>query len=80
MLGAIIGDTVGLPYEFHNRKTKAFPLFQEACRFTDDGVMTIAVDAVLLACDVDYLNLSHVATAKQTSVSPTCHFLKKRVP
>ena len=43
MLGAIIGDIVGSIYEFHNIKTKDFPLFSERCRFTDDTVMTIAV-------------------------------------
>ena len=43
MLGAIIGDIVGSPYEFHNIKTTDFPLFSEDSRFTDDSVMTIAV-------------------------------------
>lgn len=35
MLGAIIGDIVGSVYEWHNIKTKAFPLFRADCRFTD---------------------------------------------
>lgn len=43
MLGAIIGDIVGSVYEWHNIKTKDFPLFSEACFFTDDTVMTVAV-------------------------------------
>ena len=43
MLGAIIGDIVGSVYEWHNIKTKDFPLFSERCFFTDDTVMTIAV-------------------------------------
>jgi len=43
MLGAIIGDIVGSVYEFHNIKTKDFPLFREDCFFTDDTVMTCAV-------------------------------------
>ncbi len=44
MIGAILGDIIGSPYEFDmGDKTKEFPLFsQEAC-FTDDTVMTIAV-------------------------------------
>ena len=48
MLGAIIGDIVGSVYEFHNIKTKDFPLFRDDCFFTDDTVMTIAVaDAIM---------------------------------
>ncbi len=45
MLGAIIGDIVGSPYEFdcNNIKIKDFPLFSEVSRFTDDSIMTIAV-------------------------------------
>ena len=43
MLGAIAGDIIGKPYEFHNIKTTDFPLFSEKSRFSDDTVMTIAV-------------------------------------
>lgn len=43
MLGAIIGDIVGSIYEWHNIKTKDFPLFKDSCFFTDDTVMTVAV-------------------------------------
>jgi len=45
MLGAIIGDIVGSPYEFdeNNIKTTEFPLFSGASHFTDDTVMTLAV-------------------------------------
>ena len=42
-MGAIIGDIVGSVYEWHNIKTKDFPLFRDDCFFTDDTVMTIAV-------------------------------------
>ena len=42
MLGSIIGDIVGSIYEFHNIKTKEFPLFSERCGFTDDSILTIA--------------------------------------
>ena len=48
MLGAIIGDIVGSVYEWHNIKTKDFPLFRDDCFFTDDSVMTIAVAEALL--------------------------------
>lgn len=43
MLGAIIGDIVGSVYEFHNIKTKDFPLFCEQSCFTDDTILTCAV-------------------------------------
>jgi ADP-ribosylglycohydrolase len=39
MLGAIIVDIVGSVYEWHNIKTKKFPLFRDDCFFTDDSVM-----------------------------------------
>ena len=52
MLGAIVGDIVGSPYEFdENREiahSKVFPLISEDSRFTDDTVMTLAIaDAVM---------------------------------
>ncbi len=43
MYGAIIGDIIGSPYEWHNVKSKDFPLFSRYSRFTDDTVMTLAV-------------------------------------
>lgn len=43
MIGAIVGDVVGSVYEWHNIKTKDFPLFRKDCHFTDDTVMTCAV-------------------------------------
>ena len=48
MLGAIIGDTVGSVYEFHNIKTTEFPLFDPRCNYTDDSIMTMAVANWLL--------------------------------
>jgi ADP-ribosylglycohydrolase len=50
MLGAIIGDIVGSPYEFdfNNIKTTDFPLFNEKSKFTDDTVITVAVCEGLL--------------------------------
>ncbi|MDD3411936.1 MAG: ADP-ribosylglycohydrolase family protein [Eubacteriales bacterium] len=48
MLGAIIGDIVGSVYEWHNIKTKDFPLFRDDCSFTDDTVMTCAVAEALM--------------------------------
>lgn len=43
MLGAIIGDIIGSPYEFGSDKTKDFLLFAPDCRPTDDSIITIAV-------------------------------------
>lgn len=50
MLGAIIGDIVGSPYEFsYNRlKTTKLPLWNSDCRFTDDTVMTLAIADALM--------------------------------
>ena len=51
MLGAILGDIVGSPYEFdrNNYKHKDFPLLSEKSHFTDDTVMTLAVALGLIA-------------------------------
>ena len=53
MKGAIIGDIVGSIYEFHNIKTKDFPLLSPNRFFTDDTVMTVAVAAALETAGVD---------------------------
>ena len=56
MIGAILGDIIGQPYEFdRGHKTKDFPLFCKHPRFTDDTVMTLAIcDGILKAgLDVD---------------------------
>lgn len=51
MLGAILGDIVGSPYEFdhNNCKSKEFPLLSAKSHFTDDTVMTVAVVMGLVA-------------------------------
>ena len=51
MLGAIIGDIVGSPYEFESDKTKEFMLFSPHCRPTDDSIMTIAVGCACVEAD-----------------------------
>jgi len=43
MLGALVGDIIGSPYELGGMKRTDFELFKEDCRFTDDSVMTLAV-------------------------------------
>lgn len=47
MYGAIIGDIAGSRFEWHNRKSKDFEIFDRHCFFTDDTVMTIAVGKAL---------------------------------
>ena len=48
MLGSIIGDIIGSPYEFNNHKSTGFPLFKSDSRFTDDTVLTVATAVKLL--------------------------------
>ena len=48
MYGAILGDMIGAPYEWHNLKSKAFPLFSVHADFTDDSVMTVAIAEALM--------------------------------
>lgn len=43
MLGAVLGDIIGSSYEWHNVKTKNFPLVTTGTKYTDDTVMTLAV-------------------------------------
>lgn len=59
MLGAILGDIVGSPYEFdsNNIKTTEFPLFSEGSRFTDDTVLTVAVAAAIMNAEKDARSL-----------------------
>ena len=55
MIGAILGDIVGSPYEFdRSPKVKDFgPLFIDASEYTDDSVMTVAVADGLLKAGID---------------------------
>ena len=49
MLGSVIGDIIGSPYEFHNIKHKDFDLFCDKCCFTDDTILTCATAEWLLS-------------------------------
>lgn len=55
MIGAILGDIVGSPYEFdQGKKIKDFgPLFIDESEYTDDSVMTIAVADGLMKAGLD---------------------------
>ena len=48
MLGAIIGDIIGSRFEWHNHRDKHFERFTEACRMTDDSIMTLVVAKALM--------------------------------
>ena len=48
MLGSIIGDIVGTPWEYRRTKTKDFPMFNGHHGVTDDSIMTIAVADALM--------------------------------
>ena len=48
LYGAIGGDMIGSCYEWHNVKTKEFPLFTLHSKFTDDSVMTVGTADALL--------------------------------
>ncbi|AFA48375.1 GNAT family N-acetyltransferase [Acetobacterium woodii] len=51
MLGAIIGDIVGSRFEFNNHRSKAFDLFTDNCRITDDTIMTLAVASAIMEAE-----------------------------
>ena len=52
MLGAILGDIVGSPYEFdhNNYKHKDFPLLSEKSHFTDDTAMPVTAGCSAGGC------------------------------
>ncbi len=72
MLGAIVGDIVGSVYEWHNIKTKDFPLFRDDCFFTDDTVMTCAVAEAIMngGQKADFID----AIKKYGKMYPNCDY------
>lgn len=53
MIGAIAGDIVGSRFEWGSHKSVDFALWDPACHFTDDTVLTIATAEALLT-DQDF--------------------------
>lgn len=53
MIGAIIGDTVGSRFEFHNTNTRNFEFLHANCSYTDDSVMTIAIAEAIMQWDIE---------------------------
>jgi len=51
MIGSILGDMVGSRFEFDNLKSTKFEFLTNACEFTDDTVMTLAVARALMDAD-----------------------------
>jgi ADP-ribosylglycohydrolase len=48
MLGAIVGDVIGSPFEWSNVKYTGIRIFERDARCTDDSVLTVATADVLL--------------------------------
>ena len=59
LYGALGGDLVGSVYEFHNIKTKSFPLVSRRCDLTDDSILTLATAEALLKRADDYAPFYH---------------------
>lgn len=60
MIGAIIGDIAGSPYEGwsgDNYKGKDFEFLSHFCTPTDDSIMTLALAKAITDCKGDYLKL-----------------------
>ena len=55
MLGAILGDIIGSPYEYLKEpvEEREFQLFREDSEFTDDTVMTLAIADALMEGEED---------------------------
>ena len=53
MLGAVVGDVIGSPFEQHNVKSTGFRLFDRGAQCTDDSILTVATADALLT-DGDY--------------------------
>ena len=53
MLGAVVGDVIGSPFEQTNVKSTTFRLFDRGAQCTDDSILTVATADALLR-DRDY--------------------------
>lgn len=61
MLGAIIGDTVGSRFEWHNHRSKDFDFLTYKCEPTDDSIMTLAIAKAILKSEGDVNKLPDLA-------------------
>ena len=84
MLGAIIGDIIGSRFEWHNHRDKHFERFTEACRMTDDSIMTLVVAKALMetkkTCQMQHSifqkNKEETIMKVRPSVKPICEKCK----
>ncbi len=65
--GAIVGDVVGSVFEFHNKRSKDFPLITKDNFCTDDSILTIAVHRILESKDYSKENI--VNTLKKWTIA-----------
>lgn len=61
MLGAIIGDTVGSRFEWHNHRSKKFDFLTYKCELTDDSIITLAIAKAILKSEGDINKLPDLA-------------------
>lgn len=61
MLGAIIGDTVGSRFEWHNHRSKDFDFLTYKCEPTDDSIMTLAIAKAILKSEGNINKLPDLA-------------------
>ena len=61
MLGAIIGDTVGSRFEWHNHRSKEFDFLTYKCELTDDSIITLAIAKGVLKSEGDINKLPNLA-------------------
>jgi len=61
VLGAIIGDTVGSRFEWHNHRSKEFDFLTYKCELTDDSIITLAIAKAVLKSEGDINKLPNLA-------------------
>jgi len=77
MIGAMIGDIIGSRFEWHNIKIKEFELYTDACSFTDDTVMTLAVAKAIIDSRGDYTKLPEMVVTYMQRIGrpyPSCGY------
>lgn len=77
MIGAIIGDIAGSRFEFAGFKSKDFELFDEACFFTDDTVMSLAIAKALMEAAPDMEDVEKLCIENMQAIGqyyPDCGY------